>query len=230
MPTKVEVCNRALLKIGASLISDPAESSAQARVLAALFDSVARQELRKHAWSFAMSRALLPALVTAPTWGYVNAFQLPSDCLRVVYIGDAYFDPTLRGADAGDKPPYLIEGRLLLTDQVLPDMEKAWRDSAGELFEERLMRVITAGRDAGGDAGGHRSACLLCYDTEPYGRTDLRVDFAPKGKGQPDAVDLLRRAFDQYKPMIPYYKVRPHNPTIIGWIDGLKTQGIDFKD
>lgn len=133
-----------------------------------------------------------------------------------------------KGALVGDG--YVIMGNLLLTDQVLPDMEKAWRDSASEIFEERLMRVITAGRDAGGDAGGHRSACLLCYDTEPYGRTDLRVDFAPKGKDQPDAVDLLRRAFDQYKPMIPYYKVRPHNPSMIGWIDWLKTQGVDFKD
>ena len=63
-----------------------------------------------------------------------------------------------KGALVGDG--YVIMGNLLLTDQVLPDMEKAWRDSAGELFEERLMRVVTAGRDAGGDAGGHRSACL----------------------------------------------------------------------
>lgn len=132
-----------------------------------------------------------------------------------------------KGALIGDG--YVVMGNLLLTDQVLPDMEKAWRDSAGELFEERLMRVITAGRDAGGDAGGHRSACLITYDTEPYGRTDLRVDFAPKKAGEPDAVDLLRRAFDVYKPMIPYYKVRPHNPSMIGWIDWLKTQGIEFK-
>ncbi|PJI40900.1 DUF1028 domain-containing protein [Ferrovibrio sp.] len=133
-----------------------------------------------------------------------------------------------KGAVIGDG--YVVMGNLLLTDQVLPDMEKAWRDSAGELFEERLMRVITAGRDAGGDAGGHRSACLMVYDTEPYGRTDLRVDFAPKKKGEPDAVDLLRRAFDTYRPMIPYYKVRPHNPSMIGWIDWLKSQGIEYKD
>lgn len=133
-----------------------------------------------------------------------------------------------KGALIGDG--YVVMGNLLLTDQVLPDMEKAWRASAGELFEERLMRVIAAGRDAGGDAGGHRSACLITYDTEPYGRTDLRVDFAPKKSGEPDAVDLLRRAFDTYKPMIPYYKVRPHNPSMIGWIDWLKTQGIEFKD
>jgi uncharacterized Ntn-hydrolase superfamily protein len=133
-----------------------------------------------------------------------------------------------KGALVGDG--YVVMGNLLATDRVLPDMEKAWRDSAGELFEERLMRVITAGRDAGGDAGGHRSACLIVYDTEPYGRTDLRCDYAPKRPGEPDAVDRLREAFDVYKPLIPYYKVRPHNPSMIGWIDQLKAQGIDFRD
>lgn len=133
-----------------------------------------------------------------------------------------------KGALTG--PGYVIMGNLLASDRVLPDMEKAWRDSSGELFEERLMRVVTAGRDAGGDAGGHRSSCLIVYDTERYGRTDLRVDFAPKRDGAPDAVDLLRQAFDHYKPMIPYYKVRPHNPSMIGWIDWLGTKGIKFRD
>ncbi len=92
------------------------------------------------------------------------------------------------------------------------------------------MRVVTAGRDAGGDAGGHRSACLIVCGSEAYGRTDLRVDFAPKREGEPDAVDLLRRAFDQYKPLIPYYEVRPRQPWMIGWIDWLKEQDIEFVD
>ena len=109
-------------------------------------------------------------------------------------------------------------------------MQTAWEDSKQDLFEARLMQVITAGRDAGGDAGGHRSACLIVYDSEPYGRTDLWVDFAPRRSGALDAVDLLRQAFDQYRPMIPYYKARPPNPSMIGWIDWLREQGVDFQD
>lgn len=133
-----------------------------------------------------------------------------------------------KGAIVGDG--YVVMGNLLGSAQVLPEMDRAWRESERELFEERLMRVVTAGRDAGGDAGGHRSACLITYDTEPYGRTDLRIDFAPKRAGEPDAVDLLRRAFDQYAPMIPYYKVRPHNPSMIGWVDWLREKGVNFVD
>lgn len=133
-----------------------------------------------------------------------------------------------KGALTGDG--YLVMGNLLGSDRVLPEMQRAWLDSEGELFEERLMRVVTAGRDAGGDAGGHRSASLIVYDTEPYGRTDLRVDYAPKRPGAPDAVDRLREAFDVYKPLIDYYKARPHNPSMIGWVDKLKELGVDFRD
>jgi uncharacterized Ntn-hydrolase superfamily protein len=133
-----------------------------------------------------------------------------------------------KGAITGEG--YVVMGNLLASDRVLPDMDAAWHDNKLELFEERLMRVITSGRDAGGDAGGHRSSCLIVYDRESYGRTDLRVDFAPKRPDEPDAVDLLRRAFDQYRPMIPYYKVRPPNPSMVGWIDWLHEQGIDFRD
>jgi uncharacterized Ntn-hydrolase superfamily protein len=143
-----------------------------------------------------------------------------------VHTGEA--NKEHKGAITGNG--YVVMGNLLASDRVLPDMQTAWEDSKQELFEERLMQVITAGRDAGGDAGGHRSACLIVYDTEPYGRTDLRVDFAPRRAGAPDAVDLLRQAFDQYRPMIPYYKVRPRNPSMIGWIDWLHEQGIDFQD
>ena len=133
-----------------------------------------------------------------------------------------------KGAVTGEG--YLIMGNVLATDRVLPDMDDAWHESSAELFEERLLRVVVAGRNAGGDSGGHRSACLVVYGSDPYGRTDLRVDFAPKGEGRPDAVDLLRRAFDQYKPLIPYYEVRPGRPWMVGWIDWLNEQGIEFVD
>jgi uncharacterized Ntn-hydrolase superfamily protein len=125
---------------------------------------------------------------------------------------------------------YVVMGNLLLTDKVVPEMDRAWRDSEGQLFEDRLMSVVAAGRKQGGDAGGHRSACLIVYDTEAYARTDLRIDFVPKREGQPDAVDALKDLLDHWKDMIPYYKVRPHNPSMVGWSDWLAEQGKPIKD
>lgn len=131
-------------------------------------------------------------------------------------------------AISGDN--YVVMGNLLLTDKVVPEMDRAWRETEGKLFEDRLLAAVVAGRAQGGDAGGHRSACLIVYDFEAYARTDLRIDFIPKREGQPDAVDALKDLLDHWRDMIPYYKVRPHNPSMPGWADWLEKQGIPFKD
>ncbi len=139
-------------------------------------------------------------------------------------------DHTLGHKAARTGEGYVVMGNLLAAEHVVPAMERAWHDSAGVLFEERLMRALTAGRDAGGDAGGHRSACLIVHDGESYGRTDLRVDFAPKRPGLSDAVDQLWQAFERYRPLIAYYKLRPHDPAMPGWSAWLKAQGVAFED
>ena len=125
---------------------------------------------------------------------------------------------------------YVVMGNMLVSDKVVPEMDRAWRETEGQLFEDRLLAAVVAGRAQGGDSGGHRSAALIVYDTEPWTRTDLRVDFVPKRAGQPDAVDALKDLLDHWRDMIPYYKVRPHNPSMIGWHDWLAQQGKPFKD
>ena len=125
---------------------------------------------------------------------------------------------------------YVVMGNMLVSDRVVPEMDRAWRASEGQLFEDRLLATIIAGRKQGGDLGGHRSAALLVYDTEAYARTDLRVDFVPKREGQPDAVDALKDLVEHWRPMIDYYKRRPHNPQVTGWYDWLAAQGTPFKD
>jgi uncharacterized Ntn-hydrolase superfamily protein len=127
-------------------------------------------------------------------------------------------------------PNYLVMGNFLASDQVLEDMNKAWNDSSASLFEDRLLRTLVAGRNAGGDQGGHRSSCLLVYDTEPYARTDLRVDFVPKKQNATDAVDTLVTLLETYRPMIPYYKIRPHNPAMPGWQEWLAAEGTPFSE
>jgi len=84
-----------------------------------------------------------------------------------------------------------------------------------------LLAAITAGRDAGGDLGGQRSSVILVYDTEAYARTDLRVDWAP---GPEDAIVGMTKLLDLWRPLIPYYKERPHKPEMEGWEDWLKKQ------
>ena len=136
--------------------------------------------------------------------------------------------PDHKGDRIGDG--FVVMGNLLANESVLPAMERAWLGHPDALFEERLMVALTEGRDAGGDSGSHRSACLIVYGDAPYGRTDLRIDFAPKRAGQADAVDRLRRLLARYIPLIPYYQVRPNHPSMPGWQDWLREQEIVFQD
>jgi len=135
-----------------------------------------------------------------------------------------------RQTGTGESENYLVMGNYLLNDRVVPAMDQAWRASAGRQFEDRLMDTALAARDAGGDMAGHRSSGILVHDADGYPRTDLRIDFAPRREGLPDAVDQLKAAVEAWKPMIPYFKARPSTPDMPGWMDWLKAQGTPYRD
>lgn len=69
-------------------------------------------------------------------------------------------------------------GNLLTGPAVLDAMASAWRDSVGDDLADRLLRVLSAGDAAGGDARGRQSAALLVASrTDTV--IDLRVDDHP---------------------------------------------------
>jgi len=120
---------------------------------------------------------------------------------------------------------YLVMGNNLATGQVVESMNRAFIDSAGHILEDRLLAAIAAGRDAGRDLGRHWTSVILVYDTEPYARTDLRVDWAP---GSEDAIDAMTKLMENWRPLIPYYKEKPHRPRMAGWQDWLKNQRVSL--
>ncbi|CAB3644014.1 hypothetical protein [Trinickia soli] len=115
MASQTEVCNRALTKIGAARITGILDNSKGARVMNALWDTVRKAELRRKIWQFATVRTTLPAITPAPAWGYNNAFQLPSDFLRLVQVNDTFAVPGLTDYRDQDDSAYVIEGNQLLT-------------------------------------------------------------------------------------------------------------------
>jgi uncharacterized Ntn-hydrolase superfamily protein len=101
---------------------------------------------------------------------------------------------------------YAAIANSVANDQVVPAMAKVFVDSATDSLEERLMKTIEAGHDAGGQAEGEHSAALYVVNREVFARVDLRVD------EHPTAVAELRRLFEQYKPLVSYFETRPSNP------------------
>lgn len=105
--SEVKVANIALRGVGAARINSLTEESEQARVISEIFAQIRDEVLRSHPWNFAVDRAALTLLATAPAFEYDYQFQLPSNCLRVLGAYDA----------AGETiEDYKIEGRKLLCD------------------------------------------------------------------------------------------------------------------
>lgn len=117
-------------------------------------------------------------------------------------------------------PGYVAMGNLLASAKVVEAIETAFRDSEDEILEERLVRAIEAGRDAGGQEEGQLSASILSFGPETFARCDLRVDHSP------EPVAELRRIFDWYRPLIPYFLARTADPNQLRHKDWLKRQGI----
>ena len=94
---------------------------------------------------------------------------------------------------------FIALGNVLQGEHILTAIEDGYNANPDDEIEDRLMAAIEAGRDAGGQKGGQRSAAILVYEDKEYARVDLRVDAHEEPVGE------MRRVFDFYKPAIEYY-------------------------
>jgi uncharacterized Ntn-hydrolase superfamily protein len=85
---------------------------------------------------------------------------------------------------------FVALGNCLAGEHVVQAIASTFTASEAHNLEERLLRAIEAGRDAGGQNPPmrERSAALVVYEYEPYALIDLRVDV------HDDAITELRRA------------------------------------
>lgn len=120
MTSKVDAGNRALSKLGEARITAFTDNTKQARAINSAFDIVRDAELYDKRWGFSIKRAALAADATAPTYGYDNRFQMPTDCLRVLACGEGHPGVDLSSIRGMPNAAYAIEGRYILTDQDGP--------------------------------------------------------------------------------------------------------------
>lgn len=111
MASVVEICNRALQKVGSKRITSLTQDSAAARACNVAYDPVRLALLRSHRWNFSILRATLAASSTTPDWGRANEFPLPSDFL---YLAPDYPEDNVNSKD------WQIEGRSILTNDGDP--------------------------------------------------------------------------------------------------------------
>lgn len=98
-------------------------------------------------------------------------------------------------------------GNLLADESVLGAMTDAFEGGAGGDLGDRLLAVLQAALDAGGEAGPVHSAGLLMIGDVAWPVADLRVDWHDEPVGE------LTRVWEVYKPQLEDYVTRALDPS-----------------
>jgi hypothetical protein len=97
----VDICNLALDKLGQREISATgltAPTTEIEKVCSRHYDQARRKVLRKYIFNFARKLDILEESTdVSPAYGYSAAFYVPTDCLKVLVVGDATIGGNLRG-------------------------------------------------------------------------------------------------------------------------------------
>ena len=120
MASETGIVNLALTLLGESRIISLDDDTKPAREAKALYEISRDALLAGYNWSFAATRAQIPALVGAPVFGFGMAYQLPSDCLRIILLNEEYVGVDLTDYRGAPVEKYAIEGRQILTDWSAP--------------------------------------------------------------------------------------------------------------
>jgi len=86
MASKLDIINNALLMVGAETIQTLTDSSREARVAAAIYDTTKEDIISRHPWNFSLGQAQLAQIAATPLFGFDHAYQLPVDpkAIRVI--------------------------------------------------------------------------------------------------------------------------------------------------
>ena len=98
-------------------------------------------------------------------------------------------------------------GNLLADDSVPAAMAEAFAADPDADLGDRLVAALTAGRDAGGEAGPVHSAGMLVCDAVTWPVTDLRVDWT-----EVDPVAALADLWARWQPLAAVYVARALDP------------------
>lgn len=137
MSVSVDICNSALIKLGAERINALTDDNKRARLCQEQYSKIVNRVLRSHLWTFAIKRTTLSSITNPFEFGEEVVFELPLDCIRVV------------GIKSNVPRKYKIEQRYLVWDgdetcnlfYIAKNIPEAYYD---ENFKEALACALAA--------------------------------------------------------------------------------------
>lgn len=134
LSSKVQICNRALSKLGAGRITSLSDGTKSAKECNAIYDDVAEEVMSMGRWPSVVNRATLAQSTTTPDFEYSYQYALPTNprCLRILEINE------LRAGDV----KYSVEGGFLLTDEPTVSIKYLGRIVDPEQYDIYLRKAI----------------------------------------------------------------------------------------
>jgi uncharacterized Ntn-hydrolase superfamily protein len=96
---------------------------------------------------------------------------------------------------------FAVQANLMSNDKIWPAMDKAFRETTGDLAD-RILAALDAAQSVGGDIRGKQSAAILVVKAKSTGRRwndevfNLRVDDAPEPLKELRRLVALQRAYN----------------------------------
>lgn len=131
MPSVVEICNKALDKLGHGAITSLNDGTKAANLCLRNWEMIRDETLRIHPWNFAVKRISLAASAEAPAWGFTSAFPVPSDYLRLIEI---------LGSDSFE---YQIESNNILCDESVLYVRYIYKVTDPNQYDASFIDVVS---------------------------------------------------------------------------------------
>ena len=118
--SNVAIANLALTKLGDLRILNLTDNTKPAREVNAVFDMARDYLQRRFSWRYCIKRANLAADTSTPLWDWSYQYPIPSDCLRILQVGQWYPSPDLSDLISTGGQEYVLEGKYILSNQAGP--------------------------------------------------------------------------------------------------------------
>ncbi len=102
MASVVSICNQAILSLGGQAIISLDDDLTEAKLCKTFYLPILEDLIGAHSWSFAIKWYAIPKLLDPPLSEFKNAFPLPVDVARVLFVGTDYGHPSMWQVEQGN--------------------------------------------------------------------------------------------------------------------------------
>lgn len=146
-----DICNLALddlKQAPVKSISTPTSTTEQ--ICARQYDAARREALFAHPWKFAIFRTQLTPNPVPPLFGYLYAYDLPTDYIRMVTVGDDYIGDLIDAYEVENNQLLAIAGDVVFDGttkdvRYIRDVTTVSKFSPGFITYFRLLLAIRMG-------------------------------------------------------------------------------------